>query len=200
MSKVTGVILAGGRATRMGQDKAMVPFRGAAMVTHVSNSLTEAGLDVLVVGRREPLAGLETVPDDGASGRGPMAGMVTGLRTVDGDIFLVAVDQPLLRAATITAILGLPGDAVVPRAGGHPQVTCALYRRACLQPASAALARGERKLRRMLDTVATTYVDADVWARWGEDGRSWLSLDTREAVESAEALRWDHEGEQLPGF
>lgn len=177
----------------------MVPFRGTAMVTHVSNSLKEAGLDVLVVGRHEALAGLETVPDDGASGRGPMAGMVTGLRTVAGDIFLVAVDQPLLRAGTITAILGLPGDAVVPRDGGHPQVTCALYRRACLEPATAALARGERKLRRMLDTVATTYVERDVWSGWGEDGRSWLSLDTSQAVKAAEALRWDHDGEQLPG-
>ena len=186
MSDVTGVILAGGSASRMGQDKAFVRFRGAAMVTHVAASLTAAGLDVIVVGRGEPLNGLRAVPDDGVSGRGPMAGMVTGLRTAGTDIFLVAVDQPLLRPETITAILRLPGDAVVPRADGHPQVTCALYRQSCLEPAVTSLATGELKLRRMLDKVATNYIEPDVWSDWGEDGRSWLSLDTPDAVAAAE--------------
>jgi molybdopterin-guanine dinucleotide biosynthesis protein A len=189
MGETIGVILAGGRATRMGRDKALVRFRGRAMISHVAAGLAAAGLDVLVVGRRDTVAGLETVPDDGSPGRGPMAGMVTGLRAAAGrDIFLVAADQPLLRPDTVAAMVGLPGDAVVPVAGGHPQVTCALYRTACLEPAQAALATGEMKLRRMLDTVGTNYVDAAIWSRWGEDGRSWLSLDTPEAVRAAESL------------
>ena len=50
-------------------------------------------------------------------------------------------------------------------------------------------ASGERKLRRLLDLVATTEVTAKVWSAWGEDGRSWMSLDTPEALRRAEHLR-----------
>jgi molybdopterin-guanine dinucleotide biosynthesis protein A len=188
MGNAIGVILAGGGGTRMGRDKALVPFLGEAMIGHIAAAIEKAGLDVLVVGRRDGVAGLETVPDEGEPGRGPMAGMVTGLRTADGGaVFLVAVDQPLLRPETIVAMLALPGDAVVPVSGGHPQVTCALYRRACLEPALTALAAGQMKLRVMLGEVNTTYVGEDVWSAWGEDGSSWLSLDTPEAVRVAEA-------------
>ena len=187
MTDTVGVILAGGRATRMGRDKALVPFRGEPMIDHVARSLSTAGLDVLVVGRNDPIGGLATIADDGPAGRGPMAGMVTGLRAGGGrDIFLVAVDQPLLRAETVAQIVAAPGDAVVPMADGHPQVTCALYRTACLAAALAALDRKEMKLRRMLDRVNANYLDADTWQQWGEDGRSWLSLDTPEAVQAAE--------------
>lgn len=187
MDDTIGAILAGGRATRMGEDKALVRFRGEPMISHVARSLRQAGLDVLVVGRTDGVEGLLTVADDGAAGRGPMAGMVTALHNSDNrDVFLVAVDQPLLRPSTVRALIETPGDAVVPIADGHPQVTCGLYRTACLVAAESALASGEMKLRRMLDTIQPTYVPEATWSRWGEDGRSWLSLDTPEAVTEAE--------------
>jgi len=183
-----GVILAGGSGTRMGADKALVPFQGRAMIRHVANAMEAAGLEVLVVGRAEAVAGLEAIPDEGGAGRGPLAGMVTGLQGAQGrSIFLAAVDQPLLRPETIVAILAVSGDAVVPVADGHPQVTCAVYRPACLEPARAALAAGRMKLRTLLDTVATAYVPEAIWTTWQEDGTSWLSLDTPEAVRAAEA-------------
>jgi molybdopterin-guanine dinucleotide biosynthesis protein A len=172
----------------MGRDKALVPFHGEPMINHVAAGLSNAGLEVLVVGRDQVSDRFRAIPDEGGPGRGPMSGMVTALHAADNrDVFLVAVDQPLLRPGTVRAIIALPGDAVVPRAGGHPQVTCAVYRQACLRPAEAALRRGEMKLRRMLDEVAATYVEEAVWSSWGEDGRSWLSLDTPEAVREAEA-------------
>lgn len=190
MNETIGVILAGGMATRMGSDKALVPFHGEPMIRHVAASLTRAGLDVLVVGRTDGVAGLRTIADAGPAGRGPMSGMVTALSASGGrDVFLTAVDQPLLRPETVRAIVATPGDAVIPVAGGHPQVTCALYRMACLQPAESALERGEMKLRRMLDTVTASYVAEEVWSNWGEDGRSWLSLDTLDAVRAAESRR-----------
>lgn len=187
MNDTIGVILAGGRASRMGRDKASVPFLGETMISRVAGALAAAGLEVMVVGRREATDGLTAIPDDGTPGRGPMAGMVTGLRHAgDRNVFLVAVDQPLLRPETVTAMLQIPGDAVVPRAEGHPQVTCAVYRRACLPAAEQAFETGEMKLRRMLDTVDATYIGKHVWSEWGEDGRSWLSLDTPQAVRDTE--------------
>ncbi len=184
------MILVGGQATRMGRDKALVNFNGSPMIEHVAAAISAAGLELLIVGRDRSVAGLPAITDIPDLGGGPAVGLVTAFRHIeDTDMFLVAVDQPLLRPATITNILGQPGDAVVPMAGGHPQVTCALYRRQSHQHLEQQLAGGGMKLRRMLDLVTTTYVDAATWSGWGEDGRSWMSLDTPQAVRDAEALR-----------
>ncbi len=187
---VTGVILAGGQATRMGRDKALVEFRGKPMVDHVVSAIAAAGLEVLVVGRVGPVAGVAAIPDIGDIGGGPAVGLLTAFRHIEtNDLLLVAVDQPQIRPETITALLAQPGDAVIPVADGHPQVTCALYRRESHQALEADLASGQTKLRRILDHLDTTYVDEPTWSAWGEDGRSWMSLDTPQAVRDAEALR-----------
>lgn len=187
MGKTTGAILAGGRATRMGSDKALVSFRNEPMLSHVAAALDLADLDVLVVGREMP--GYRSILDANGPGSGPLMGLLTALRECGGDVFLVAVDQPLLRPATVRQLLDQPGEAVVPFHDGHPQVTCSLFRAECLDPAAGLIASGERKLRKLLDEVATTPISEGTWEQWGEDGRSWLSLDTPEAVRRAEALR-----------
>ena len=174
----------------MGADKALVRFRDVPMLHHVAAAINEAELEVLIVGRKAAVAGYSAVPDLPHLGGGPAVGLLTALRQDrETDVFVVAVDQPLLRPATITAMLDIEGDAVVPMEQGHPQVTCALCRQACHDPLAEALATGQRKLRRLLDTVATAYVAEDTWRGWGEDGSSWLSLDTPDAVREAEALR-----------
>lgn len=189
MSTTTGVILAGGKATRMGRDRALVQFRGAPMIRQVATALEDAGLGILVVGRTSSIGGLTAIPDAAAIGGGPAAGLLTALRRKEvKDVFMVAVDQPLLRPATIIALLDLPGDIVVPVADGHPQVTCAVYRSGCLGRLEDMNSSGERKLRRLLDRVDTTRVDKHLWSSWGEEGHSWMSLDTPEAVREAEAL------------
>ena len=186
----TGIILAGGQATRMGRDKALVEFLGKPMLERVARALSTAGLEVLVVGRPQPTLGFEAIPDVAGLGGGPAVGLLTAFRHLPAnDILLVAVDQPQLRPTTVTALLQHPGDAVVPMAEGHPQVTCALYRRESHKEFEHGIASGETKLRRILDRVDTTYVDEPVWSGWGEDGRSWMSLDTPQAVRDAEALR-----------
>jgi len=174
----------------MGADKALVPFRGEPMLRHVVNAIGATGLEVLIVGREGPFEGHRAIPDIADAGYGPAAGLLTALSRHDvRDVFLVAVDQPLLRPATISGLLATPGDAVVPIANGHPQVTCAVYRAPCLEPLRSYIAGGGSKLRRLLDLVATTRVEEDTWSKWGEGGGSWLSLDTLQAVEEAEALR-----------
>jgi molybdopterin-guanine dinucleotide biosynthesis protein A len=184
------VILAGGSATRMGTDKAMVEFCGKPMIEHVATALAAAGLEMLVVGRAQAPGDLPAIVDIADLGGGPAVGLLTAFRHLpDSDVLLVAVDQPQVRSATVVEILQQPGDAVVPIASGHPQVTCALYRREAHDAIERAVSAGQMKLRRMLDDVDTNYVDEPTWAGWGEDGRSWMSLDTPQAVRDAEAPR-----------
>ena len=184
-----GAILAGGLARRMGSDKALIEVDGTPMIARVAAALQTAGCEPLVIGRSSAPAGLPAVSDDMAGRAGPAAGLATALRIAAGrTVILVAADQPLLRPDTVQALVALEGDAVVPVDGGVAQATCAVYRAHCLAPLRKLMAeRPSLPLQTLLDGVATRRVPPAEWSQWGEDGRSWWSLDSREDVAEAEA-------------
>lgn len=177
-----GVILAGGRSSRMGVDKATFAVAGRPMIEWVAGALAAACDRVMVAGRQEAPAGLEAIPDLQSAPRGPLAGLVTALNRFPGEqLALVAVDQPWIRTATIRRLGERIEDlAVVPVEGGARQTTCAVYPPGVAPAAEEELAGGG-SLQSLLDVVAfTPVVD---WQSWGEDGRSWFSVDTPQAAE-----------------
>lgn len=176
---MTGVILAGGRSSRMGVDKATYAVAGRPMIEWVGEALEAVADRVVVTGRDEPLAGYEPLPDPRPSHRGPLAGVVAALEAFwDTGVVVVAVDQPWVRPETLRQLAGRMTDlAVVPVDSGVRQTTCAVY-----PPTVAAAARTELEeggsLQSLLDVVAFEQV-VD-WHSWGEDGRSWFSVDSPE--------------------
>ena len=179
-----GVILAGGGASRMGRDKALVEVAGRPMVDWVAEAVKAVTAEVLVLGRSGTLAGFECVPDDHPARRGPMAGLATALRlSNDQPVLLVAVDQPWVRVDTLTAVLELAGPlhAVVPVAGGARQVTCAVYPDSWAERAKAEDA-ADGSIQSLLDDLLHRPIEAPEWQSWGEDGRSWFSVDTDQGL------------------
>ncbi len=189
LGPVLGVVLAGGRARRMGRDKAQVEVDGIPMAQRVATALYQVTPDVVCVGRDRGLAGLRCIPDRLPGPRGPLAGLVTALASAGGPVVLVAVDQPLVRPATLRELVALasPGRAAVPVAGGARQVTCAVYPAGWAAEAAAEDDAGG-SIQSLLDRLGAREVPEDVWASWGEDGRSWFSVDAPEDVAAAEAL------------
>lgn len=174
-----GAILAGGAGRRMGGDKALARLWGRPLIAHVASALEIANCEVLAVGRADPVAGVPAIADDTA-GHGPAVGLLTALRRAAGrPVFLAATDQPLLRPDTAIAMLGLEGPAVIPLAGGTHQVLCAVYRPDCLEPLARLVATDSSPpLQRLLDDLPFRAVLEAEWRGWGEDGRSWRSIDT----------------------
>lgn len=178
--EVLGVILAGGGSTRMGRDKALVDVAGRPLVGWVAGALAAVTPEVIVIGRHEGIAGLTALPDDHPARRGPLAGLATALRRAGGrPVLLVAVDQPWVRIQTLAALLELAGPvhAVVPIEGGARQVTCAVYPAAWTARAAAEDEAGG-SIQSLLDRLPVREVEEVEWAAWGEDGRSWFSVDT----------------------
>ena len=174
---VVGVILAGGRSTRMGRDKALASLDGRPLVAWVASALADAGLDAVLAGPPRQGVDIPAIPD--APGGGPVAGLVGAFQAHPGaSLFVVGVDQPLLRAGTVRAIAALAGDVVAPLHAGIPQVTCALYRPRAEAVARRVLTTGRASLRAVATACAPTLVEEAVWRQWGEDGRSWESIDT----------------------
>jgi molybdenum cofactor guanylyltransferase len=185
-SRVLGAVLAGGASRRMGRDKAAVEVGGSTMAARVVDALTAVAGQVVAVGRDGVLGGVPGYPDASPDRRGPLAGLVTALGLAGGrDVLLVAVDHPFVRTATLGALASL-GDgvhAVVPEDGGHLQVACALYPGGWLDAARAEETAGG-SIRSLLARMPLRTVPPAGWREWGEDGRSWFSVDDAAALDA----------------
>lgn len=165
-----GVILAGGESRRMGENKAEIDLAGRPMSGWVERALASVCEAVVVSGR-------DSLPDPEGVRRGPLGGLVAALRRYpDKVIALVAVDQPWVQPETIRRLGESVGDlSAVPVEGGVRQTTCAVYASNVSELAESELAGGG-SLQSLLDlTSFTPVVD---WHDWGEDGRSWFSVDS----------------------
>lgn len=193
--EAVGAILAGGASTRMGVDKAQVVVAGRPMVEWVAEALRPVCAQVVVVGRTEPLAGLAPVPDPGAPHQGPLSGLVAAFDTAGPrPVLVVAVDQPWTRTATLRHLAERVGDlAAVPVVGGVRQTTCAAYPAGLAELAAAELAAGG-SIQTVLDVAAFDPVTEREWRAWDEDGRSFYSADTPEAIEEG-LRRWGPPGQ-----
>ena len=184
-NSVLGVVLVGGRSTRMGRDKALVELRGRPLHRWVAAALEEAGCEVVAAGRSRPVGSLRTIPDPPDSRRGPIVGLHAASQEPHEAILLVATDQPLLRPDTVTGLIAVDGAVVAPVDGDVVQVTCALYRPALIGFEAIGSASS---LQALVTSADSTLVPAATWRGWGEDGRSWFSVDTPAALEQADAM------------
>ncbi|HEX5755539.1 MAG TPA: molybdenum cofactor guanylyltransferase [Arenimonas sp.] len=107
----TGIVLAGGRSSRMGRDKALLDWQGRPLIEHMIDLLREAGIArIRISGDRPDYTG---IPD-----QRPDAGPVVGLLSVadtldDGHVLVVPVDMPKLDATLLRRLIKAPEAACV---------------------------------------------------------------------------------------
>jgi molybdopterin-guanine dinucleotide biosynthesis protein A len=185
----TGIIVCGGKSTRMGSDKGSLPFGNETMLQRVTRIVHEAADDVIVVGRRDqPGATVQDVIED----QGPLAGIAAGLAASQTDLnIVVACDMPLIQPAVLRRLLASIDayDACVAVVDGHASALCGVYRSRIATDAQALLDSGERRVMRLLDRVQTKRVDAAAFRDIDPDLRSFLSCDTPEAYQAALKLK-----------
>lgn len=162
VGRVCAMVLAGGRSSRMGSDKALLRLEGDTLLSRaVLFWQAKPGIESVLVstGAADHFSSLPEgaigVPDI-YPGCGPMAGLHAAFSRTDAEVLYVsAVDMPFLRA---DALLPEPkGDAAVYTRGGKPEPLFAVYRRTALPAIEKALAAGERKMRFLLDALDTEY-------------------------------------------
>ncbi len=135
--KCGGIIVCGGKSTRMGQAKAMLPFGPERMLTRVVGVLGEVVEPIVVVAASgQPLPDLPKdvlVTQDRREGRGPLEGLAAGLAaiaSVADAAYVTGCDVPLLRPAFVRRMITLLEDyqIVVPRDGTNYHPLAAVYR------------------------------------------------------------------------
>lgn len=184
MVRTIGVVLAGGRSSRMGTDKAAVVVGDRPMAEHVVRAVRQVADSVAVAGSEDAVAGAMPLPDSGKPHRGPLAGIAAAAAAhPDATLVVVAVDQPWVRPDTLRELVRLADDlAVVPVDDGVRQTTCAVYPPSSLAGIDEEL-EGGGSIQSLLDRTSFRPVVAREWQTWGEDGRSWFSADAPTDVE-----------------
>lgn len=186
MNQLLGAILTGGRSTRMGRDKSDVPVAGKPMLDRVATALETVTDRVVLLGPERD--GWECWPDS-VHAQGPLAGIATALSRTEADrVVIVAVDHPFVTPALLSHLVAIEADIpVVPvDETGVRQVTCAMYP-AAVGDAAVDEARSGGSIQTLLDRISFHPVTPEEWMDWGEDGRSWLSVDDEQSRADAEA-------------
>ncbi len=145
-------ILAGGRSTRMGTDKAFVLLDGRTLLARALELARPLTSDVRIVGDPAKFAAFASVVEDQFPGCGPLAGIHAALRSSQTDLNLIfAVDMPFLTTALLQYMVGCAKDSdtavvTVPRTAQGWQPLCAVYRREFASIAEKALHAGRYKI------------------------------------------------------
>ena len=143
-ARTAGIVLAGGRSTRMGRPKAALEWHGSTLLHRVAGIVGRV-VDGPVVVVRAPGQELPELPpgartvDDAREGRGPLQGLAAGLAAVGGEAKLAYVsstDVPLLHPAFVAAVLAggtrEDVDVALPVAHGFRHPLAAAYRTSLL--------------------------------------------------------------------
>jgi molybdenum cofactor guanylyltransferase len=162
---VCAVILAGGRSSRMGVNKALLDFGGKPLI-HVLVERILSVTDHVLVSSNDSSSyrflNIPVVPDQ-YKGQGPLAGLHAAMLRDACDLYIVlACDLPNLQAPLLIRLISFAKgfDAVIPRTkDGLAHPLCAVYRRTCLPSVENALFRGANK-------VIETFLDNSLNIRW----------------------------------
>ena len=182
MTRVTGVILAGGQGRRMGGvDKGLQAFRGKPMVQHVIERLAPQVDELLVNANRNPEAyarfGYRVVADEVEGFAGPLAGFERGLAHAAGDVVVTApCDSPFLPADLVRRLLHAlettGADLAVAKTGAQAHPVFSLMRRSVHRSLRDFLSAGERKIDRWYGGLAVAEVAFD------DEADSFLNINT----------------------
>ena len=193
--RTLGVLLAGGRGTRLGAGipKALVVCGGRTLLARALSTLAASCDHVVVVAPRElqlPLTRAERV-DDPPEARGPLPAMIAGLASRPFDEALVlAVDLPLVTPAALAGLRALRGGALAVMAVAEdlPQPLAAWYASAARARLEDALASGERSVIAACRTLAPRLVrDDELELIPGGGGFQW-NVNTFEDLARAERM------------
>ena len=111
----TGVVLAGGRSSRMGRDKAGLVLDGRTLLDRAIDVLHVAGAERVIVA-----GGDRATVVDGVAGQGPVGGIASVLATgIEGAVLVMPVDMPALDAASLRQLVDALADAPAACFAGH---------------------------------------------------------------------------------
>ena len=194
---VTAFVMAGGRSTRMGQDKATLDFGGLSLLEHAIASARAVTPRVKIVGSANAFASFGPVVEDFYRGQGPLGGIHAALRSSHTELNLIlAVDMPLLEPRLFEFLILKARQSkamvTVPSAAGRFQTLCAVYCRAFAEVTESALREGKNKIDMLFSGIEICTIKEPELLAAGFSPLLFTNLNTPEEFERAQQARKSH--------
>jgi len=185
ITDVTGIVLAGGNSSRLGQNKAFIDVGGLPLVERVVHQLRKVVDEVLLVTDRPHEFSFLGLPatTDLYPGVGVLGGLHAGLSVARSDYVLaVGCDMPFLRPDLLRYLLSLRTDAdvVMPRIDGYHEPLHAVYSRACLPNLERTIQAKRRRILHALDDLRIRYVERPAIEPYDPELRSFFNVNKPE--------------------
>ncbi len=191
---MTGVILAGGQASRYGgKPKGLERVGGRRVIDRVADALARTTDELLLIAN-DPAAtawlpGVRAAADV-RTGCGSLGGIHAALVHAGGGVLVVAWDMPFVPAGLLAELraLGERADVAVPESGSRRGVEplCAYYGTACVAPIERRLDADDRRVIGFFDDVRVTRLEAASVRRWGDPERLFMNVNTPDELALAE--------------
>lgn len=163
--KATAIILAGGKSSRMGEEKSLLPIDGKPLIQFIIDQL-EGHFDEILIGANEKQKYSFTqrkIVADIEQGKGPLMGVYSCLKESESDKnFITACDIPIMNIKFIKQMINISDsfDIVMPVSDGSEyEPLYAVYRKAVLTNAEKAISRNGRRVIELLDDSKVKLVD-----------------------------------------
>lgn len=188
---ISTIILAGGRATRMGGiDKGQVLLQQKSLIAHVIERLSPQVDEILINANRKidtyQLLGYQVLQDEIPDFAGPLAGIQLGLKYAHGDYVLTApCDSPLLPLDLAkrlhNALSKNDADIAIVMSNGHVHPVFCLCKKSVLPTLNDYLSQGGRKVREWQQSLNHVYVD------YSDSETAFTNLNTEQDLSDFEA-------------
>ncbi|MGH9580897.1 MAG: molybdenum cofactor guanylyltransferase [Terriglobales bacterium] len=192
MQGLSAFVLAGGRSSRMGTEKAWLTLEGETLLERALRLCRGITPTVSIAGPREKFAACGTVVEDVYRDCGPLGAIHAALCATATDLnFILAVDMPFVLPQLIERLVeeARASNALVtvPCIYGRFEPLCAVYRRQFRDAADASLARGRCKIDSLFSSVVTRVLDQADFERFAFDPAMFQNLNTRQDLLSAQS-------------
>jgi molybdopterin-guanine dinucleotide biosynthesis protein A len=194
MRDATAVVLAGGKSSRMGRPKSLLPFDGEPLIVQIVRALKQIFAETVVVAAPD-----QELPDlpavlvrDEVAYQGPVGGIYYGLKAAGGEFcFVTSCDVPFINSALISHLTSQISryDVVVPFWEDRFQPLHAVYRTSVLALLKEQLDRGELRPVYLFDKVKTCKIEEAAIRRFDPEGLSFLNMNTPDDYQRA-LQRW----------
>lgn len=163
--KIGAIILAGGKSSRMGQDKGLLLINNKPMVTHVIDEIKKITSEVIIISNQKEYNQFEIpVFEDMIKNSGPLAGIYTGLFYSKYDKNLVlSCDVPCVTADLLNYLIKHSEnyDVTIPTINNKTHQVIGVYSKSCMSYFKKELDSNQLKLKVALEKISLNLVDAN---------------------------------------
>lgn len=194
-ASVSVFILAGGKSSRMGEDKAFLRLGGQSLLERALQLAGSIACEVKIVGgasegSKAKFGSYAPVVEDIYPDHGPLGGIHAALAGSQAALNLfLAVDLPFIEPAFLRYLLGVAEESeaivTVPRTKRWWQPLCAVYRREFGQVAEKSLLEDKNKVDALFASVKTRIIEEEELAAQGFSAEMFRNLNTPEEWELA---------------